>query len=370
MATQGLTFRDLRNAILFAALVYLVLSFIRYIVDVVLIFSITALIVVTLSPIVTWLSKHRIPRWAGTAIVVLVFLGALALLIYFIAPAVTAQLRDLGGQLPTLVASVRDWLAGISQRYPFLSGLVPELDLATIERFTRPLAGGVAQITTGTFTFLGAVVIIFISTIYILANPQPIVDGFLNAVDPRHRPRVLAAADRLSVQIWAWAKGTLVAIIGVFTLTWIALSLIGIEQALLFAVIAGLLEIVPILGPILAAVPPTLVALIISPVTALWVVGAFVVIQQIESHVMVPLIMAHQVRLHPVTVVFWVLVMGGLYGLIGIFLATPTAIVAGVLYDELYICEYRKRCGEIPSRTAEERDKEPEGGESGEEQQI
>ncbi len=137
-------------------------------------------------------------------------------------------------------------------------------------------------------------------------------------------------------------------------LTWLALFLLGIKQAFLFGVIAGLLEIVPIIGPMSGGVLPTVVALAMSPVLALWVVGAFIVIQQIENHVLIPMVMSRQVRLHPVTVIFWVFVMGGLYGLIGVFLATPAGVTAGVLYEEFYLHELSDGCEETPVQKSEE----------------
>lgn len=359
METHGLTFRDLRNAILFGALVFLIIVFIRDVVDVILVFSIAALLVISLSPIVTWMARHKIPRWAGTAIVVLVLFGTFVLIVYFVAPLLVAQFTQFSDALPDLIDRGRAWVASIIARYPGLADGLPALNFNTIGQITRPFIGGIGQITAGTIYTVAALIVIVITTIYSLINPKPLVDGFLDAFDPQHKERVAAAGQRMAIQIWAWAKGTVFAMFAIFALTWLALWLLGFKQALLFAVIAGILEIVPTIGPILSAVPPILVALVTEPVLALWVVGAFIAIQQFENHVLIPLVMSHQVRLHPVTIIFFVLVMGVLFGIVGIFVATPTAVAAGVLYDELYLCEFRKRC-QISTEEKDERDEQNE----------
>ncbi|MEN6584169.1 MAG: AI-2E family transporter [Armatimonadota bacterium] len=357
MNNQGLTFRDLRNAILFAALVFLVMVFIRDIVEVLLTFTIAALLIISLSPFVTWLQRHKIPRAIGTLIVILTLFGIIFGITYLVAPAIVAQVRELITDIPRLSAKFAAWSASLSNRFPFMHRLMPQgLTLSTISGYVRPFLGGIAQVTSTTIYLVASLVVILITTIYSLINPQPLVDGFLNAINPQYKDRMATAGQRLAIPVWAWAKGTVFAMVSIFALSWLALWLIGFKQALLFAIIAGVMELVPIVGPIVSAIPPILAALVTEPILVLYVVVAFTVIQQFENHILIPMVMSRQVRLHPVTVIFWVLVMGALFGLIGIFIATPTAVTAGVLYDELYLCEYRKKCNEIPTGKAEEQE--------------
>ncbi|MEN6355710.1 MAG: AI-2E family transporter [Armatimonadota bacterium] len=346
MGAQGLTFKDLRNAILFAAFIYLVVIFIKDIVDVILVLSITGLLVVSLDPFVTWLENRKIPRSAGTAIVIIALLGIVIGLTYLIAPVAGRQFTQLAGDLPTLLEKISRWFASYSERCPTLARLAPEFNPSTLLQFAKPFLGGIGRATGSGILAVAAAIVILVTTVYSLINPKPLIEGFLNTLDADGRARAATAGRRLAVQIRAWARGTIFAMFVIFALTWFALSVLGFKQALLFAVIAGILEIVPVIGPILSAVPPVLVALVTDPVLALWVVGSFIVIQQFENHVLIPIVMSRQVQLHPVTVIFWVLVMGALFGLIGIFIATPTAVSAGILYDELYLCEYRGICRE------------------------
>lgn len=355
MNNQGLTFRDLRNAILFAALIFLVMIFIRDIVEVLLTLTIAALLVVSLSPFVTWLQRHKIPRALGTVMVIITLLGIIFGIIYLVTPAMIAQVRELITDIPTLSAKLSKWSASLVKRFPFMHNILPDgVTFSSIGNYIRPFLGGIAQITSRTIYVIAALVVILVTTIYSLINPQPLVDGFLNTVNPEYKDRMATAGQRLAIQIWAWAKGTVFAMVSIFALSWLALWLIGFKQALLFAVIAGFMELIPIVGPIVSAIPPIMAGLVINPILVIYVVIAFVLIQQFENHVLIPMVMSRQVRLHPVTVIFWVLVMGALFGLVGVFIATPTAVTAGVLYDELYLCEYRKKCSEIPIGKAEE----------------
>lgn len=344
MSSQGLTFKDLRNAILFAAFIYLVVIFINDIVDVILVLSITGLLVVSLDPFVSWLEKHKVPRTAGTAIVIISLLGILTGLTYLIAPIAAKQFSQLAQDLPILMDKISEWAAGYSEHYPALARLTHKFNPNTLLQFTKPFIGGIGRATGSGILAVAAAIVVLVTTIYSLINPTPLVDGFLNMLDSDGKTRAEAAGRRLAVQVRAWARGTIFAMFIIFALTLFALTVLGFKQALLFAVIAGVLEIVPVIGPILSAVPPVLVAIVVDPVLALWVIVSFILIQQFENHVLIPLVMSRQVQLHPVTVIFWVLVMGALFGLIGIFIATPTAVSVGILYDELYLCEYRGIC--------------------------
>lgn len=348
MPERGLTRRDLYSAIIFAALVYFAVRFITGIVDVLLIFSVTILVVTILNPMVSWLERRRIPRPVSAAVLAVGTIGVMTLVLYLVIPPAIDQLQELTKQVPSAVQTLQDRSARLAQDYPALQRIVPRADVIdpqTIQEFGRSIIGGASTVTASAVGALAGAFLVFILTIYALSNPKPLVDGVLRAVRPDQRPTLLAAGQRLGMQVRAWGVGVLVGMFAIFALTWIVLSIIGIKQAFLFAVIAGLLEAVPIIGPVIAAIPPIIVAVLQSPILAIWVALAFLVIQQVESNLLVPMIMSRQLSLHPVTVIFSVLVMGGLFGIIGIFLAVPAAALVGVLYDELYICRRDGSCG-------------------------
>ena len=337
---QGLTGKDLRNAILFGALVYLAIRFLSQIADILLIFSVTVLIVLVLNPPVSWLARHRIPRPVSAAVIALLVIGFVGLALYLIIPLAAKQVQELWGHVPHLADRATVWLKEFAANHPTIAGFIPQelsVDAESVGKYAPSVLGGASRLTASAAGTIVGIFLVFITTIYAVANPRPLAEGFLRAVSPAYRDRFEAAGERLNGQIRAWAMGIVFAMVFIFLLTWIGLSIIGIKQAFLFALIAGLFEAIPIIGPVLSAVPPIVVALITNPILVVWIMLLFVIIQQIENHLLVPIIMSHQLRLHPVTVIFSVLVMGGLFGIVGVFLATPAAVTAGILYDELYL---------------------------------
>jgi len=340
---RNLTGRDLRAAVLFGALVYLAIRFITQIADILLILSVSGLVTVALSPIVGRLQRHRIPRQASAAMLALAVIGLLVLAGYLIVPRAAEQLGELVKQGPGYVEEARRWI----EKAGFEKYLPKKTDTSSLNEIIRPLITGASRATASVAGAIAGAFLVFIITIYLLANPAPVVEGVLRALHPAMRDQAKNAGERLAVQVRAWAVGVLIGMFFIFLVTWIALSIVGMPQAFLFAVIAGLLEAVPVIGPIISAVPPTVVALLSShPITALWVIIAFVAIQQFEGNVLIPVVMSRQLSLHPVTVIFAVLVMGGLFGIVGIFLAAPAAVAAGIILDEFYLRKRENAAGE------------------------
>ncbi len=351
MPEKALTGRDLRAAILFAALVYLAIRFTSQIADILLILSVSALITAALSPIASRLQRHRVPRQASAAFLALAVIAIVVLAGYLILPRAAKQVGELAKQGPGFAKEAYRWVqrAGLDEYLP------KKIDTASLNQIARPLITGASRATASAAGAVAGALLVFIITVYLLANPAPITGGILRVLDPAMRDRARSTGERLAGQIRAWAVGVLIGMFFIFLVTWIALSIIGMKQAFLFAVIAGLLEAVPVIGPIISAVPPTLVALLSSdPITALWVVIAFVVIQQFEGNVLIPVVMSRQLSLHPVTVTFAVLVMGGLFGIVGVFLAAPAAVAAGIVLDEFYLGPREEKVTEKPEAASRE----------------
>jgi predicted PurR-regulated permease PerM len=185
--------------------------------------------------------------------------------------------------------------------------------------------------------------VLLVLVIFSVANPGPLIAGMLAAVPERYRPRTVTALRRVLYQLKNWAIGSLVLglIIGCMT----AIGLWGLGRLtshpfpyiLLFSLIAGIGEMIPTIGPIVSAVPPALVAFTIDPILGLWVILLFVLIQQLENNLIVPVVMGHSLDFHPVSIIFAVLVMGSLFGLFGAVLAMPVAAIVKVCWEEFYL---------------------------------
>jgi predicted PurR-regulated permease PerM len=332
-----ITTRELRrilySTVMLAVMLFYAFRFIGGITRVLLIFAITLLFALVLNPIVAWAEKHKIPRILSSLVLVFGVITAVIVLILYVAPLVYNQVRQLALQLPAYYSTAQSWL---TQRFPEIADDIPT-NLGNITNNLDIVIGGVVGYATNVLEIAVALIVVTIGTIYLLSNPQPLAQGLIGLFPQEKHDKVVNVMRRLGEQMSAWAKGTLVGMFAIFSLTWIALTIIDVQPAFLFALIAGLLEVVPTVGPVLSAVPPVFAALITDPVKAIYVIAAFLVIQQLENHLIVPLVQSSALKLHPFSLIFVILVMGTLFGIIGIFLAAPTTAVVKVLYEELYL---------------------------------
>ena len=307
---------------------------------VILAFLLTILLSIILSAPVNYLARRGWPRTWGVIAVIVVIGGVFWLLGLALVPAVETQSREFAEAFPTLLDEALV-LANQAQSF-FGLGTQIGLDPESLARVGREFLTGSAVstaagvgLTAATVVSLG--VVVFISTIYLVIRPEPWVNGFVSLFPAGWRQRTREVLQTLYQTVQRWFLGQLAAMtfIGVF---WaISLSLIGVPFALLIGIFSGLISFIPYLGALISISVPVLLALISDPFTVVWVILAFVIIQQIEGNILQPIVMSRAVDLHPALVVFAILVMGTLFGLIGVFLAVPLVATLQVLVRELWV---------------------------------
>jgi predicted PurR-regulated permease PerM len=307
---------------------------------VILAFLLTILLSIILSAPVNYLARRGWPRTWGVIVVIATIGGVFWLLGLALVPAIETQSREFAEAFPTLLDEALV-LANRLQSFFGLGtqiGLDPE-SLSTVGRefltgTTVSTAAGVG-LTAATVVSLAAVV--FISTIYLVIRPEPWVNGFVSLFPAGWRQRTREVLQALYQTVQRWFLGQLAAMTFIAVFWAISLSLIGVPFALLLGIFSGLISFIPYLGALISVVLPVLLALISDPFSAVWVILAFIIIQQIEGNLLQPIVMSRAVDLHPALVVFAILVMGTLFGLIGVFLAVPLVAVVQVLVRELWV---------------------------------
>jgi predicted PurR-regulated permease PerM len=307
---------------------------------VILAFLLTILLSIILSAPVNYLARRGWPRTWGVIAVIAAIGGVVWLLGLALVPAVETQSREFAEAFPTLLDEAFT-LANQAQSFFGLGtqiGLNPEsfsqLGREVLTGSTVSTAAGVG-LTAATVVSLAAVV--FISTVYLVIRPEPWVNGFVSLFPAGWRPRTREVLQALYQTEQRWFLGQLAAMtfIGVF---WaISLSLIGVPFALLIGIFSGLISFIPYVGALISIVVPVLLALISDPFSVVWVIVAFIIIQQIEGNLLQPIVMSRAVDLHPALVVFAILVMGTLFGIVGVFLAVPLVAALQVLVRELWV---------------------------------
>ena len=326
---------------------------------VVLTFLLTILLSIIFSAPVNYLARRGLPRVWGVLAVIAALLGVLWLLGLALAPAIEEQSRQLAEAFPALLEEA---LALAHQVQSFFGlGNPIRLNPESLSSVGREVLTGSAVsaaagvgLTVATVASLGLVV--FISTVYLVIQPEPWVDGFVSLFPAGWRQRVREVLEMMYHTVQRWFIGQLAAMtfIGIF---WaIALSIIGIPFALLLGIFSGLISFIPYVGATISVIVPVILALISNPITAVWVILAFIIIQQIEGNILQPIVMSQAVNLHPALVIFALLIMGTLFGLVGIFLAVPLVAALQVLVRELWV-QRMDRIGTDPNPPPQEPEK-------------
>ncbi len=199
------------------------------------------------------------------------------------------------------------------------------------------VAGSFKSIASGTFELGMIAVTVFVGVVFSLLNPRPIVAFTFSLVPEKHHEKARRIITRIVRIVPQWAFATLMGMgaigILVFVLMWFVL---GFQDALLLGLIAFVLEAVPYVGPILAVIPALLLAFGEGGMTPMWVLIAYAAVQAIENNLVAPLIMAERLKLHPVAVLFAILLCAITFGVLGAILAAPLVVVANILHDEIF----------------------------------
>jgi predicted PurR-regulated permease PerM len=199
-------------------------------------------------------------------------------------------------------------------------------------------------------------ILILVGGIFFAAQPLQYRDGFLKLLPPYWRPPVGEALDDSGRALRLWLRGQLISILLVGSLTWLGLALAGVPAAFALGTIAGCLEVVPYVGPIVSAIPGLLLAVAVAPETALWAMIVYVGVQQVEGNVIQPLVQNKVVMLPPAVTLFGMVAAGLLFGLLGVLFAAPGAVVAYVLLKRLYVREILHTPTSVPGEPVPEMD--------------
>ena len=331
----------IRYAIFMTALTATVLWAAYNVRTILLLLYISGLFAIGFSPIIRLIEKQkllpvartRFPRWLAILVLYLVIIGALIGVGMLVVPPIADQSRQLWAQKDELFLRAQQFLIdrGILSEPLTLEQLIARAPLEQGGEAVGTVFGAVVGVIGGVFGFLT----ILIVTFYLLVEANRLRDLLLHLFPREKRPRVAAASREIVAKVSAWLGGQLMlgAIIGVTS--GIGLWLLGIPFFYVLALISGIGEMIPIVGPILSAIPAVGVAATVSFKKALLVIIFFIVQQQFENHVLVPKVMERQVGVSAVFVIVSLLIGANLFGIVGAILAVPTAAILQVVFAEI-----------------------------------
>lgn len=305
--------------------------------DALLSIYIAGLLAVGLGPVVSAIERasgrgaQRLPRWLAILIIYLSLVAAVAIAVVLIVPPLVDQAQELWRRMPELTANAQQFL--VNRRlldHPI-----------TLEEAVRNAPGpgqAVSKVALAVSTAFGALITLttlLILTFYLLVESSSIFEGFVRFFPYTDRPRIRSAALKISAKVSAWLRGQLM-LGGAIGLSGAAgLYLLGVPYFYVLGLIAAFGELIPVIGPVLSAVPAILVAATVSTKTAVFTLIFLVLQQQVESQVLVPKVMGRQVGVSAVGIIVALLIGGALLGVIGAVLAVPTAAIIQVVVGEL-----------------------------------
>lgn len=308
--------------------ILLVLAFLWLIRDIVIIVLFSLILASAIDPLVDRMQRFRIPRALSVLlfylVIVVVVLGITTLLV----PAFAQQAGDLVRELPDLFQGehltwVQD-LQLLAQRFELTESA--RNFLTSVGQTLSESTGGVFATLSSFFAGAFSVAAIAVLTFYLTVEEKGIKKFFAFVVPSRHHTYVTDLTNRIQQRLGGWLRGYLSLGLIVAVLTYVGLLVVGVDYALVLALFAGLMEFVPLVGPILAAIPALFFAFTQNPVLAIFVLVLYFGIQQLENHVLVPKIMQRSAGLSPVVVILVILVGAKVAGFIGLLLAVPLTI--------------------------------------------
>ncbi len=322
-------------------ILFVSLAIIIYLIrDIFIILFFAIVLASTIKGPVDFLENYKIPRVIGTLIVYLVIFGILAFIIYQIIPSAIIDLQLLNQEFPDVIEKFFANLKTLETQSIKYFDIINRFQnyILSIANLLKQAASSFIQTTSYLLGGAASALSIVIISFYLSVQKNGI-ENFIKAIFPKKWENyILNLWLRSQNKMSNWLRGQIILCLAVGILTFIGLKILGIKFAFLLALIAGILEIIPYIGPIMSAVPAVMLALFQNPILGLWVIVLYIIVQQLENHFLVPVIMAKAIGLNPILIIVSLLIGAKLFGILGLIIAVP---MAGVIVEA--INDYLKR---------------------------
>lgn len=330
------------TSIIKVLLVLFLLWFLYMTRDIVLIVFIALLLASLLEPFVSWMRQRGVPPGASVLLVYIGMFGVLGLIISLLINPISTQTTQLietfsrqWGHLTQLPA-----LEAVRERYDLTNAVQRAIEF--IQTGFSSASGNVVSKVTGFFGGLVSFFVVLVITFYLLSEESALKRILRSIVPVQVQPYLFRLFSRVQDKLGLWLRGQLVLSSIIFALVFVGLSLLQVKYALVLALIAGLMEFIPYIGPMFAAFIAVFLTVFQSPLKALFILILYVVIQQIENHILVPKVMQKAVGLNPVVSIIALLIGARLGGVIGVILAIPVVTALSVFITDFIDAESAK----------------------------
>ena len=326
--------RNLRSDIIFGIAVLILLYLVWQVADVLLLVYVSALFAVVLAPAINIIRRLRIGKWqpnraVAIAILIILVLGVATLLVALIVPPIISDAAEFAHNFPEKITALQDKI----RHLPFLENF----NLSGVQASIAAMLGGAVGLFRGVAGGIFGVFSAIILTVYFILDGKRAFEWGLSMVPARHRDRLERTMHRGENRMRHWLVGQSVLMLILGSLSCIAFALLHLKYFVALALLAGLLNIIPIVGPVVAVTLASIVALVDSPPKLIGVLLFFLLYQQLETGFITPRVMKFSVDLPPLAVIISLMLGGALAGVLGALVAVPTAALCAVLIDEYLV---------------------------------
>ena len=323
-------------------------NFLGDITDIILVFFVSILFASALDPTVDSLEKYKIPRALSVIGIFIIIIGLIVFFISQLVPLVASQIIELAKNLNTIVVDLSNGESALpfaDKLEPLMQNFLTEVDqeqivdqlknsLETLGSQLEGIAGNTLGTIKNLFNGIINFLLVLVLTFFIVVDERGVDDFFISLFPSKHGKYIVEKMEAVKHKVGFWLRGQVILMIVMFVITWIGFMIIGVDYALTLAMLAGIAEIIPIVGPIIAGVPAGLVAFNESYWLVLWVIGFILVVQQIEANVIVPLVMKKAVGLSPIIIILSMMIGFKSIGVLGAIIAIPVATTLSIFVKD------------------------------------
>ena len=303
----------------------------------------TAVVIASaIEPVTKWFVGYKVPRTVAVAVIYVALALIVFGIIYLVIPSLLTETADLLSQVPQYFGSaeVEKILVGfnITPSPEVLRGISETLsarDAVSAFRSLIEIPGGVFRTLSSVFGGVFSFILIIVFSFY-LSMQEKGIENFLKLITPtQHHTYAISLWQRSQRKIGQWMQGQLLLMVLVGVLVFLGLSILGVRHALVFAILAGLLELIPLFGPMLSSIPALMVGFLDGGVTMVFfIAGLYLIIQQFENHLIYPLVVNKVVGVPAMVVILSLVIGAELAGILGILLSVPIAAVLMELIND------------------------------------
>lgn len=338
MQTPASLYRALTRAIAYAAGLVVLLWLLYKTAAALLLFLFAMVLAIVVNAAVVWLEKKGLRRGWACAVIFSTILLILLLLGWLIVPKVSEQVRLLVANLPVYADQLAKNVSSWFEDYPAISQKIHEESME-VSQWLPSLGQALTRIGNYSLTVISGLIIfiLFVSiVVYSVVNPRPLLQIYFSLFRPARRDKAQRALVNTSNMLVGWMRSDLIGGSIEAVTTTIFLTIMGVPGAWVWGALTLFAELIPKIGFYIMSIPPILVALSVSPMTALWVTVYFIALDEIMADFVLPRLRSTTMRIHPVSILFVFLLMSSAFGLLGAILAAPVTAIIKAYYEEFY----------------------------------